>query len=348
MGVRIDPGDHEDGQPLVHHPFDQGFVGREVEHVELVDPGRHQQHRNPQHRIARRRVLDELHQFVLEHDLAGRQREVAADLELARVGLAQFQLAVAGLDVLGQHLHAAHEVFPVRRQRLAQHFRVGENEIGGRDRRRDLLHVEIRLVARVRIEPLGVAHQLRGPIGGDEIGLLHRVEERILRPFRIGEAAVRGGGRGHRRHGLARHALHRSGPQVEIALDQTRLRFDGALRVGQPVFGDLAERLGDVGELVGHLVLDGAVLARLHVGGHGAAALIHEARKIPREGLRIDGGLAGCVLGLAVHRFSRPFSAHARRLPGLAPRFRHNRRRHDLRTDSLAVCRRYDEGAFVA
>ena len=32
--------------------------------------------------------------------------EIAADLEFARVGLADFQIAAAGLDVLGQHLHA--------------------------------------------------------------------------------------------------------------------------------------------------------------------------------------------------------------------------------------------------
>ena len=36
-----------------------------------------------------------------------------------------------GLDVLGQHLHAAYEVVAAGGQRLAQYFRIGENEVGG-------------------------------------------------------------------------------------------------------------------------------------------------------------------------------------------------------------------------
>ena len=101
-------------RPWSTHQLMKDFSGVEIEDVELVDPGRHDQQRPLQHRLGRRRVLDELHQIVLEDHLAGRDREVAADLELRRVGLADLQVAAAGLDVLGQHVHAAHEVLGVR------------------------------------------------------------------------------------------------------------------------------------------------------------------------------------------------------------------------------------------
>ena len=157
--VRIDPGDHEHGDALVDAPFDVGFFRLEIENVELVDPGRHDQERRAQHGLRGRRVLDQLHQLVLEDHLAGRRRHVDADDEIGRVGLADAQRAVAGLDVLRQHLHAAHEIVAVGGQRLAQHFRIGEDEIRRRHRVGDLLDVEFGLLARMRIEAVGVLHQ---------------------------------------------------------------------------------------------------------------------------------------------------------------------------------------------
>ena len=79
--VRIDPGDDEHGEALIDAPLDEGFLRREVEDVELIDPRRHDQHRRLEHFRRRGRILDELDQLVLEHDLARREREIAANLE---------------------------------------------------------------------------------------------------------------------------------------------------------------------------------------------------------------------------------------------------------------------------
>jgi hypothetical protein len=177
--VWIDPGDHEHREALVDAPFDEGFLRREIEHVELVDPGRHDQQRPLEHSLGRGRVLDELHQLVLVDHLAGRDRQIAADLEFRCVGLADPQLAAAGLDVLGQHVHAAHQVFRVAVERLAQQLRIGQDEIRRRDRVRNLPHVELGLLPRVRIEPFRILDQMIGPIRAQEIGLLDEVEELV-------------------------------------------------------------------------------------------------------------------------------------------------------------------------
>ena len=154
--VRIDPGDHEHRDALVDAPFDVGFFRLQIEDVELVDPRRHDQERRAQHRLRGRRVLDQLHQFVLVDHLARRRRHVDADHEVGRIGLADAQRAVAGLDVLGQHLHAANQIVTVGCQRLAQHFRIGHHEVRRRDRVGNLMDVELGLLAGVRIDALGV------------------------------------------------------------------------------------------------------------------------------------------------------------------------------------------------
>ena len=73
-------------------------------------------------------------------------------------------MAAAGLDVLGQHVHAANQVLGVAGQGLAQQFRIGQNEIGRRQRVGDLPHIELGLVPGVRIELVGVADQPVGPV----------------------------------------------------------------------------------------------------------------------------------------------------------------------------------------
>ena len=62
---------------------------------------------------SRGRILDELDEIVAEHDLAGRRREVDADLKRPWIGLAQLQLSAACFHVLGEHLRTAHQIGPV-------------------------------------------------------------------------------------------------------------------------------------------------------------------------------------------------------------------------------------------
>ena len=94
---------------------------------------------------------------VLVDDLSGRDREVPADLELARVGLPDLERPAPALDVLGQKLHAAHEVFAIRSEGFAQEFRVGEHPVRRRDRIDDLLGVEPRLLLGVGIKSFDFA-----------------------------------------------------------------------------------------------------------------------------------------------------------------------------------------------
>jgi hypothetical protein len=156
--------------------------------------------------------LDELHQVVLEHHLAGREREIAPDLEQRGIGLADPEIALPGRDVLAQHGHAAHQVLGIRRQRLAQQFRIGQHEVRRRNRVGDLLNVELGLRPGVLVDAGGVLHQPLAPLAGEQVGLLEEIEELVLRPFRIAETLVFRIGRDRRIGRLAGHALGRAGP----------------------------------------------------------------------------------------------------------------------------------------
>ena len=234
--------------------------------------------------------MDELHQLVLEHDLAGRHGEIAPELEGGWIGLADSQLAGAGLDVLRQHVHAAHQILRIGSEGLAQQFRIGENEIRRRNRIGDLPGIELRLPLGVRVEIVGFLHQPVGPGAGEQIGLLEEVEELVRRPFRIGKALVACARLGDRGRGLARQPFDRVAPKIEIGAAQPRLQLERALRIGQPVFGDLAEGADDLGQILRKVGFDLPFLARLDVGGQRLAAFLDHARQIAGKGLHVETG----------------------------------------------------------
>ena len=295
--VGVDPGDHEHGQALRHRPADEALLGVEVEDVELVDPGRHDQERAAQHRLGRRRVLDELDEIVAEHDLARRVRHVDPDLEALRVRLAHLELAAAGLDVLGEHLHAAHEIGAVLLDRRADELGVRGEEVRGRQRARQLPDVELGLVAGVLVEPFRLLDERLGPARGDEIGLLEEVEDRVLRPLRVLEAGILRIRRRDRGGGLALHPLQRRRPEVEEGRAEAGLRLDRLLRVDEPVLGDLAEGLDVVGGLVGKAGVGALLLERPEVGGRRLAGLLDERRHVARQLLDVRDRKLGLVLG---------------------------------------------------
>ena len=108
--VRVDPGQDEDGVALVDAELDEAVLRLQVEDVELVDPRRHDHQRPLVHLLGRRRVLDQLHQVGLEHDLARRGRDVPADLERVEVGHPDREPALAALEILQHVLQAAQQV----------------------------------------------------------------------------------------------------------------------------------------------------------------------------------------------------------------------------------------------
>src|SRR5262249_49753145 len=91
-----------------------------------------------------------------------------------------------------------------------------------------------------------------------------------------------------RRGLLARHSLHRVGPQVEVGFAEIELQFDGTLRVLEPVLGDMPQRFDDVDEF-GVFAVDLALLARFHIGGERLAAFFDHAGEVAGELLDIDG-----------------------------------------------------------
>jgi hypothetical protein len=122
---------------------------------------------------------------------------------------------VPGLDVLGQHFKAPHEVFAAFGERCAYEFRIGGDEVRGRQRRRDLAQVELRLVAIVRLEIVGVLDQIVRPARGQDVSLLDEIEIRIVAPGRVGEALVGRVGRGDGLSLLALQALQRRRPEID-------------------------------------------------------------------------------------------------------------------------------------
>ena len=134
--------------------------------------------------------MNELDEIVAEHHRAGGDREVDADLECGSIGLAQPQLATPGLDVLGKHLRATHQIGAVLLDRLADELGIERHEIRGRERARELAHIELRLVARVSVDSVGFLHHILGPACRVHIGLAQKVEEGIFGPGRVLEAPV--------------------------------------------------------------------------------------------------------------------------------------------------------------
>ena len=107
--------------------------GREVHHVVLVDPRRAAQQRPGVHLLGLRRVLDELHELVAEHDLARRRGEVARRPSKPLVSTwrgrpslltRSSRKVVAPLTTLA----------PAGVERPLQRRRVQREEVGGRER----------------------------------------------------------------------------------------------------------------------------------------------------------------------------------------------------------------------
>ena len=198
-------------------------------------------------------------------------------------------MAAAGGDVLGQHMHAANQVLGVAGERFAQQFGIGQHEIRRRQRIGDLPNVEIGFLLGVRIEAGGIADQLVGPVGGEQIDLPEEIEELVRGPLRVGKALVVGRGRGDRRCRFAGEPLDRRSPQIEVGFAEPGLQLEAALRIGQPVFRDLARCLDHFGDFIGGAAVGvAALLARLEIGRERPAALFDEARQIARKRLDVD------------------------------------------------------------
>ena len=119
------PADHEQADALVDAPFDEAFLGTEVENVEAVDPGGKDHDGRVENFVRGRGVLDQLVERRLFDDLARRGREITPHLEHARLGLRH----LAGGDVLEHVGEALEQVLAARLQRPLENLRVGQREV---------------------------------------------------------------------------------------------------------------------------------------------------------------------------------------------------------------------------
>ena len=90
----IDPGNHEHRMPLIDQPFDERIFRLEVQNIIFIDPRRNDQQRRREHGCRRRRILDELHQFILIDHLTRRRRDIFADAKGVIIRRANLQRAI--------------------------------------------------------------------------------------------------------------------------------------------------------------------------------------------------------------------------------------------------------------
>ncbi len=129
--IGIDPRDQEHRIALVHRPFDVGILRLEVEDIEFVDPGRHDQQRIGAHRLGGRAVLDQLQQPVLEHHLAGAGGDVLADAEGRIIGHLDREAPLVALEILQQIGEAPHQILAPALDGGFHHLGIGQGEVRG-------------------------------------------------------------------------------------------------------------------------------------------------------------------------------------------------------------------------
>ena len=208
VGVRlvgVAPGDEEDLHPLGDEVLDDTAPRREVEDVVLVDRRRDEEQRDLVHLLGRRLVLDQLEHVGAEHDRAGRDREVAADLELR--GVDALRQPRRRCEVGGEALRAADEVgAPLVDDRLEDRG-VRPGEVRRRERVEHVACGEARLALGLPVE-LGVGDHAVDRVGGRQVALQHSPQQPVVLPCRVAEAAVAPGGRAlGSAHGDAREVV---------------------------------------------------------------------------------------------------------------------------------------------
>ena len=212
--------------PLSTHHLTKLFSGREVEDVETVDPRREDHDRRLQHLVRRRRVLDQLVERRLLDHLARRRREVAPDLEHARLGLGQLPRR----NVVEHVGEALEQVLAARLERPLQHLRIGQREVRRAHRVDEAARREAQLLARLGVDALDLVDRAEQLVRNLQIGLADGVEDRVLAPFGRGEAAVLALLSAARRRG---HAAEHLAPGLQPLRPGLRARAHQRHRIGR-------------------------------------------------------------------------------------------------------------------
>jgi hypothetical protein len=233
--ARIDPGDDEHGPPLFDQPAHHALLGHKVDHVEAVDQRRHVQQRLGGDVGRGGRVLDELEQVGLMHDLTGRGGDGLALPERVRIAAAAHD-ALPARHILQQIGEPLGQIGAAGRQRTLDHVGVGVGEVGGRDGVQILVEQEVD-----HRPPLRVALPLRDNalqlVGGEQVGVADGAVIGVILPRRCRKAPVA--------RLLTRGAADRTGPESAPLLHRLHLHGKQVERLGGDAAGEVAHRVQD-------------------------------------------------------------------------------------------------------
>ena len=183
----VAPGDREHRALVLDRPLQEAAPGGQVHDVVLVDPRRAGQQRDRVHLLGLRRVLDQLHELVPEHDLALGGGQVLAERERTPVHLLRAALVVG--QVVGEVARSGQHARAARLERPLERGRVGEQVVRRGKRVPEQAADEPGLAVRHGIG-LPRREQFLAVLPGSQVALAQREEGRVLFPGWVGEPAV--------------------------------------------------------------------------------------------------------------------------------------------------------------
>ena len=235
---------------LLDQPADEARFGLEVEEVIFVHQWRHVEEGSLHHLVRHWRILDELHQLVLEDDAAWRGGDVLAELEVGG-GAADREFRVRG-GVGKQIGEAGEQADRPGVDRAADRLGIGEGEIGGAERVEIGAGVEFGAGAGGLVNPFGLGDEIGGLLRGEQIGLLEVIEDRVLAPGGIAEAPVAALGGDDRVDRLAGEAAGAGAPELHPFGGGLLARLEDGHGVGPELDREIGHGAGGGQRVIGH------------------------------------------------------------------------------------------------
>ena len=181
---RIDPGKTENRKALRDQIADKGILFPQIQNVKFVDPGRNNQQGNLPHRRSRGRILDQLHQIVLMHDLARCCGDVLADFEGLVIAHLNLGHAVAAFQIGQKVFQPFDQIFALSFGCCAQDFGIGQPEIIGRGGVQKQTRVKFDLLRLLGVDMRGFfLHKTARFVRRRQIRLTHEIEHPVLLPI---------------------------------------------------------------------------------------------------------------------------------------------------------------------
>ena len=185
----VNPRHEKDAKARRRQRAHERIFGAQIENIKFINARRHQQQRARMDLRGLRRVFDELHRAIFEHDFARRGGERFADLKRLAVGVGDH---APGFDVFCHFAHSARDGFAAGLGGGGEDLRVGGREVGGRKRADILLRQKAQGALVVFVE-IDFFDHLPHRLAIDEVRAGKQIEKGIFTPFRGGEAAVGAG-----------------------------------------------------------------------------------------------------------------------------------------------------------